>query len=93
MAACWAAMFFQCTVQDCPVKTYDIQFERVKGMRNAHGLIYLQLDATVAPKAPTNEGEPCSVLTLSEEQARVVMAAIKSQLLELDKRKAKSRRG
>ncbi|XVJ70866.1 MAG: hypothetical protein HEQ39_15525 [Rhizobacter sp.] len=75
------------------MKTYDIQFERVKGMRNAHGLIYLQLDATVAPKAASNEGEPCSVLTLSEEQARVIMAAIKSQLLELDKRKAKSRRG
>ncbi len=75
------------------MKTYDIQFERVKGMRNAHGLIYLQLDATVSPKTAATEGEPCSLLTLSEEQARVVMAAIKSQLVELDKRKAKSRRG
>lgn len=75
------------------MKTYDIQFERVKGMRHGNGLVYLQLDATVSPKAAPAEGEPCSLLTLSEEQARVVMAAIKSQLLELDKRKAKSRRG
>ncbi len=74
------------------MKTYDIQLERIKGMRQAHGVLYLQFDAQVSPKTPAAEGEPSSLLTLSEEQARVLMALIKAQLLELDKKKAKSRR-
>jgi hypothetical protein len=74
------------------LKPYDIQLERIKGMRQANGMVYLQFDAQVAPKPGSSEGEPCSLLTMTEEQARVLTALIKAQLLELDKKKAKSRR-
>jgi hypothetical protein len=74
------------------VKTYDIELQRIKGMRQAGSLIYLQVDAVVQPKAVASEGEPASLLCMTEEQARVIAALIKNQLLELDKKKAKSRR-
>ena len=36
---------------------------------------------------------PSSVLSLSEDNARVLILLLKTQLAELDSRKAKSRRG
>ena len=74
------------------MKTYEVELQRIKGMRQAGGIIYLQVDALVQPKATGSEAEPSSLLCMSEEQARVIAALIKNQLLELDKKKAKSRR-
>ena len=74
------------------MKTYEVELQRIKGIRQAGGVIYLQVDALIQPKVTASEGEPSSLVCMSEEQARVIVALIKNQLLELDKKKAKSRR-
>lgn len=74
------------------MKTYTIEVQKVKAMINSHGLIRAQIDALVQPVSPRDEGTPSTVLTLSEETARVLMLLLKAQLGELDSRKAKSRR-
>ena len=77
------------------MKTYNIELQRVKAMTNAHGLINVRLDAAVQPQ-PRNQDddgayEPATVLSMSEETARVFMLLLKAQIAEFDKRKAKSR--
>ncbi len=74
------------------MKTYDIEVQRIKAMSNAHGLIHARIDAAVQPQPRRDDGEPASVLTLSEETARVLMLLLKAQLAEFDKRKARSQR-
>jgi hypothetical protein len=74
------------------VKTYNIEVQRVKAMANSHGLIRAQIDAVVQPAAARDDGAPSTVLSLSEETARVLMLLLKAQLAEFDSRKAKSRR-
>ena len=74
------------------MKTYTIEVQKVKAMINSHGLIRAQIDALIQPVAARDEGTPSTVLTLSEETARVLMLLLKAQLGELDSRKAKSRR-
>lgn len=75
------------------MKTHQIELQRVKAMTNSHGLIKVQVDALVEPVANRAEGMPTSLLTMSEETARVLLLLIKGQLAEFDSRKAKSRRG
>jgi hypothetical protein len=74
------------------LKTYTIELQRVKSMSNGHGLVHMQIDALVQPLAARDSGEPASVLSLTEENARVLQALLKTQLLEFDKRKARSQR-
>jgi hypothetical protein len=74
------------------LKTYNIEVQRVKAMSNSNGLIRAQVDALVQPSAARDEGAPTTVLSLSEENARVLMILLKAQLAEFDARKAKSRR-
>lgn len=74
------------------MKTYNIEVQRVKAMSNSNGLIRAQVDALVQPSAARDEGAPTTVLSLSEENARVLMILLKAQLAEFDARKAKSRR-
>ena len=74
------------------MKTYNIEVQRVKAMANSHGLIRAQIDAVVQPAAARDDGVPSTVLSLSEETARVLMLLLKAQLAEFDSRKAKSRR-
>jgi hypothetical protein len=79
------------------VKTHQIEIQRVKAMNNSHGLIRVQIDASVQSLAPGRSGDggdamPSSVLTMSEETARVMLLLIKGQLAEFDSRKARSRR-
>ena len=74
------------------MKTYNIEIQRVKGMSFAHGLIQAQIDGIVQPTTARDEGAPTTLLGFSEETARVLMLLLKSQLAELDSRKAKSRR-
>ena len=74
------------------MKTYTIEVQKVKAMMNSHGLIRAQIDALVQPAAARDEGAPSTVLTLSEDNARVLLLLLKAQLTELDSRKAKSRR-
>ena len=74
------------------MKTYNIEVQRVKAMTNSNGLIRAQVDALVQPTAARDEGMPTTVLSLSEDTARVLMLLLKTQLAEFDSRKAKSRR-
>lgn len=74
------------------MKTYTIELQRVKSMSNQHGLIHMHIDAQVQPLAARDTAEPASVLSLTEENARVLQALLKSQLAEVDKRKARSQR-
>jgi hypothetical protein len=75
------------------MKTYSIELQRVKAASNGHGLIQMQIDALVQPLPGGRDGaEPASVLSLSEDNARVLQALLKVQLGEVDKRKARSQR-
>lgn len=77
------------------MKTYNIELQRVKAMSNAHGLINVRMDAAVQPQPRSRDDdgayEPATVLSMSEETARVFMLLLKAQIAEFDKRKAKSR--
>ena len=76
------------------MKTWNIEIQKVKAMANGNGLIRAQIDALVQPSAPRDDGGmPSSILSLSEDNARVLLLLLKGQLAELDSRKAKSRRG
>jgi len=74
------------------LKTWNIEIQRVKAMSNSNGLIRAQIDALVQPATARDEGAPTTVLSLSEDNARVLMLLLKAQLAEFDSRKAKSRR-
>ena len=74
------------------MKTWNIEIQRVKAMSNSNGLIRAQIDALVQPAAARDEGVPTTLLSLSEDNARVLMLLLKTQLAEFDSRKAKSRR-
>jgi hypothetical protein len=78
------------------MKTYSIELQRVKGMSNDHGLIKTRIDAVVQPltsrRNPDDEDiEPLTVLSMNEDNARVLVSLLKAQLAEFDKRKARSR--
>lgn len=74
------------------MKTWNIEIQKVKAMANGNGLVRAQIDATVQPAAQRDEGEPSSILSLTEANARILFLLLKAQLAELDARKAKSRR-
>ena len=77
------------------MKTYTIEIQKVRSMANGHGLIHARIDAIVAPQSgranPDDAAEPTTLLSMSEDTARVVMLLLKAQIAEFDKRKAKSR--
>lgn len=76
------------------MKTYDIEIQRVKSMHQGHGLVTMRLDAAVQPQPRGRDDgtqEPSTVLTLTEDNARVLFLLLKQQLAEFDKKKPKSR--
>ena len=75
------------------MKTYHIEVQKVKSQSFAHGLIKLHIDALVAPAVTPEDKQPTSALSFTEETARVLLSLLKTQLAELDGRKAKSRHG
>ena len=74
------------------MKTWNIEIQRVKAMANSNGLIRAQIDALVQPATARDDGTPSTVLSMTEDTARVLMLLLKTQLAEFDSRKAKSRR-
>lgn len=74
------------------MKTYRIELRKVKAMANGGGLIRAHVEAEVQPAARNDDAEPATILSLTEETARVLVLLLKAQLAELDGRKAKSRR-
>jgi hypothetical protein len=74
------------------MKTWTIEIQKVKAMANGNGLVRAQVDALVQPLPARDDGEPSTVLSLSEANARVLLLLLKAQIAEIDSRKAKSRR-
>jgi hypothetical protein len=75
------------------MKTYQIELQRLKGMSHANGLIEAQVDVLVQPASHSADGAaPTTWLRMTEANARVLQALLKTQLAELDKRKARSQR-
>ena len=75
------------------MKTHQIELQRLKAATISTGSIELQVDVSLMPGVPRGDDMPTSVLRMNEETARVLQALLKAQLLELDKRKARSRHG
>ena len=76
------------------MKTYNIEVQRVKAMANSTttGLVRVQVDALVQASVPSDGTAPTTLLSFSEQTARVLLLLLKAQITEIDSRKAKSRR-
>lgn len=74
------------------MKTWNVEVQKVKSMGNSQGMIRAQVDALVLPQSHRDDDTPSTVLSLSEDTARVLLLLLKAQLAEFDSRKAKSRR-
>lgn len=74
------------------MKTYNVEIQRVKAMSNGHGLINAQIDALVLPAGRSEGTEPTTLLSMTEENARVLLTLLKAQLAEVDRRKGRSQR-
>ena len=77
------------------MKTFNIELQRIKAASNSHGLIRARVDATVqtTPGRDDDDGSaPTSTLSLTVENARVLLLLLKAQLAEVDLRKARSQR-
>ena len=74
------------------MKVYRIEMQRLKAMSNGHGLINAQIDALVLPATAGPDQAPTTLLSMSEDTARVLQALLKAQLAEVDRRKGRSQR-
>jgi hypothetical protein len=74
------------------VKPYDIEIQRLKAMRHAHGLVEVSVDALVQTRKLRDDEAPTTVLSLSVENARTLLLLLRQQLGELDKLQPRSRR-
>jgi hypothetical protein len=76
------------------MKTHQIEIQKFKASSaNQYGQILFKVDATVLSKTPVDGIEPSTVLMMTEQNARVLMALLKSQLADVDGKKPKSRHG
>lgn len=80
-------------VENHAMKTHQIEIQKFKSASNSsHGTVSFKVDALLTARQPVDGIEPSSVLTLTEANARVLMALLKTQLMEFDGRKARSQR-
>lgn len=76
------------------MKTHTVEVQKLKAASNTiNGLLVLKVDALVTPRQPVDGIEPSSVISMTEANARVLMALLKTQLAEFDAKKPKSRHG
>lgn len=76
------------------MKTHQIEVQKFKAAStNQYGQIMFKVDATVLPKTPVDGIEPSTVLVMTEQNARVLMALLKAQMADVDSKKPKSRHG
>ena len=73
------------------MKTYDIEIQRLKSARHAHGLIELGVEVLVQPRSARDE-HVVSCLSLPVDDARTLLILLKQQIAELDKLQPRSRR-
>jgi len=75
------------------MKTFSIELQRIKALTDSHGMVRVRVDALVQTSPGRDDGEdPGSVLSLSVENARVLFQLLKTQLTQIDARKARSQR-
>ena len=75
------------------MKTYRIEINKVKAMSNDNGLVEAKIDALVLPLAARRDDEgETTLLSMSEQTARVMFLLLKAQLAQIDGRKARSQR-
>jgi hypothetical protein len=76
------------------MKTHLIEIQKFKAASaNQHGQLIFKVDALVSNREPVDGIEPSNLLVMTEQNARVLMALLKSQLTDLDSKKPKSRHG
>lgn len=76
------------------MKIHQLEIQKFKAAStNQHGQVMFKVDALVAPKTPIDGIEPSSLLVMTEQNARVLMALLKTQIAEFDSKKPKSRHG
>lgn len=76
------------------MKTHQIEIQKFKAAsNNVHGQVLFKVDALVSPKTPVEGIEPSTTLLMTEANARVLMALLKTQMAEFDSKKPKSRHG
>lgn len=74
------------------MKTYDIEVQRLKGVKHDKGLFELDADLLVLPRPAREDASGGSCLRLPVEHARTLVMLLKQQLAELDKLQPRSRR-
>jgi hypothetical protein len=74
------------------LKTYQIELQRVKAMKNGNGLVEAQVDALILARSASDGGAQTTLLSMDEDTARVLFLLLKAQLAEVDKRKGRSQR-
>ena len=74
------------------MKTYKIEMHKVKAMAHGNGLIQAKIDALVLPVNARDDQPETTLLSMSEETARVMLLLLKAQLAEVDGKKARSQR-
>ena len=76
------------------MKTHQIEIQKFKAAsNNPHGQVMFKVDALVSAKTPVEGIEPSSLIVMTEQNARVLMALLKAQIAEFDSKKPKSRHG
>lgn len=74
------------------MKTYDIEIQRLKSAKHAHGLIEIGVEVLVQPRPARDEQSVVSCLSLPVDDARTLLILLKQQIAELDKLQPRSRR-
>lgn len=74
------------------MKAYEIEVQRLKGMRHDKGLIEIAIDALVQPRVLRDDQAASSRLQIPVDHARTLLMLLKQQLAELDKLQPRSRR-
>ena len=75
------------------MKTFHIELQRIKSMHDAHGLVQVRVEASVLPSPQRSDDvAPSTTLSMTVDNARVLMLLLKKQLTEVDSRKARSQR-
>jgi hypothetical protein len=76
------------------MKTHQIEIQKFKAAStNPYGQLMFKMDALVTAKASVDGIEPSSHLVMTEANARVLMALLKTQFADIDSKKPKSRHG
>ncbi|HEY9109371.1 MAG TPA: hypothetical protein VIN58_22045 [Roseateles sp.] len=76
------------------MKTHQIEIQKFKAAtNNVHGQVLFKVDTLVSNREPIEGIEPSSLLVMTEQNARVLMALLKTQIAEFDTKKPKSRHG